>query len=70
MPGAYPKTASLALSNESIKYVKLLVKKGWREAVLESKALKSSVNICLSKVTYKAVAFSHGFKYTSVNELI
>lgn len=69
MPGAYPKTASLALSNESIEYVKLLAQKGWKNAIKESKPLRLGLNVCLGKVTYEAVALSHALEYTPVENI-
>lgn len=59
MPGDYAKTASIALSNESIKYVCLLAKQGWKEATRQKLELKLGINVCLGKLTYKAVAQAH-----------
>lgn len=70
MPGAYPKTASIALSNESIEYVALLANNGWKEAARKSIELRLGINVCLGKLTYEAVAKAHTLEYTSISELI
>ncbi|HIC44574.1 MAG TPA: alanine dehydrogenase, partial [Sulfurimonas sp.] len=70
MPGAYPKTASIALSNESIYYIELLANKGWKEAIKENQALKLGLNICLGHVTYEAVAYSHQLEFRDVDTLV
>jgi len=70
MPGAYPKTASIALSNESIEYVSLLANKGWKASAKENLEIQLGINICLGKLTNKAVASAHQLEYTPISELI
>jgi alanine dehydrogenase len=41
MPGAVPRTSTLALTNATLPYVLQLASKGWRRAIAESPALRS-----------------------------
>lgn len=70
MPGAYPKTASIALSNESMEYVSLLANEGWKKAVRQKPELSLGVNVCFGHITYEAISLAHGLEYTSLDKLI
>ena len=69
MPGAYPKTASLALTNATFEYVRTLAN-GTFQALKNDKSLRLGVNICKGKLTNPAVAKVFDFEYTELQSLI
>jgi alanine dehydrogenase len=56
MPGAYPRTSTLALTNRTIEYIRVLAKNGVGNAIEESGPLKSALNTHRGRITHKAVA--------------
>ena len=70
MPGDYPVTATLALSNATIPYVKKIADLGWKRASLEDSAIYSGVNVAGGFVTEKAVAKAHQIEYYELKNII
>ncbi|QVY60877.1 alanine dehydrogenase [Cytobacillus gottheilii] len=68
MPGAVPRTSTLALTNVTIPYAVQIANKGVEKAVAENAALKLGVNAVNGKVTYEAVARDLGYPYVPVAE--
>ena len=66
MPGAVPRTSTLALTNVTIPYALQIANKGFKQAVLENDALKRGVNVAAGAITYETVAKDLGYDYTSV----
>lgn len=62
MPGAVPRTSTLALTNATFPYVLQLANKGWKRALRENGALLKGLNIVDGKVTYPAVAEAFGLE--------
>jgi len=60
MPGVVPRTATLALNNITLPYVKTLAEKGWRRAVANDCHLADGVNVAGGTVWHPAVAESIG----------
>ena len=56
MPGAYPWTSTLALTNRTIEYVRILAKSGIGNAIKENAPLKSALNTYRGRITHKSVA--------------
>ena len=56
IPGAVPRTSTLALTNATLPYALRLADKGWRQACKDDKALALGVNIVEGKVVFPAVA--------------
>lgn len=56
IPGAVPRTSTLALTNATLPYARRLADKGWRQACKDDKALALGVNIVEGKVVFPAVA--------------
>jgi alanine dehydrogenase len=63
IPGAVPRTATVALTNATIPYVEALARKGWRKAVHDDPALAKGINVLEGRVTYGGVAQAHGLEY-------
>ena len=70
MPGAVPRTATRALTLNTLPYVLELADKGWKKAVRENPSLAKGVNIVNGKITYKAVAEAFGLPYTPLEEVL
>lgn len=56
IPGAVPRTSTLALTNATLPYAIQLADKGWRRAAKENPELALGLNIIGGKVVYKPVA--------------
>lgn len=66
IPGAVPRTSTLALTNATLPYAIRLANKGWRHACREDAALAQGVNMVDGKVTFPAVAEAWGLEYTKL----
>jgi alanine dehydrogenase len=70
MPGAVPRTATRALTVNTIPYVIALADKGWRKAAAEDTSLARGVNLVEGAITHKGVADAFGLPYTPIQELL
>lgn len=70
MPGAVPKTSTIALTNATLPYALQIADKGWKCAMQENPDIRRGVNIVKGKVTYKGVADAFGLEYTPIEELL
>lgn len=70
MPGAVPKTSTIALTNATLPYVLDIANKGWQQAMRQNPEVKFGANIVQGKVTYQAVADIFGFECTPIDELL
>ncbi len=69
MPGAYPKTSTIALSNATISYVRKLANNGILQAIKNDASLALGVNVYNGVVTNRAVAEVHKLEFREI-ELI
>jgi alanine dehydrogenase len=70
MPGAVPRTATIALTNVTVPYGIEIANKGIYLAALSKPALMKGINVIGGKVTFKAVADAHSFSYTKIDQMI
>lgn len=63
MPGAYPRTSTLAITNTTLPYALEIANKGWRKALKENPALRKGLNMAFGKVTNKGVAEAFNLEY-------
>lgn len=70
MPGAVPRTSTLALTHATLPYVLDLANKGWIQAVKEDSALAKGVNVVCGKITNPGVAEAHGLPYYKLEEVL
>lgn len=70
MPGAVPRTSTLALTNVTLPYMMQLAKKGYRAAIRDNPALAKGVNVVHGKVTYEAVAKGLAIEYTPLEDVL
>jgi len=60
MPGAVPRTSTVALTNATLPYVLALADRGWEAATSADPALKAGVNVAGGHLHNAAVAAAHG----------
>jgi alanine dehydrogenase len=70
MPGAVPRTSTIALTNATLPYTRMLANKGFDKAVRENEGLAEGVNVYQGAITYEAVASSQGRPYTALASLL
>ena len=70
MPGAVPRTSTIALTNATLKYGLQIAKDGLEEACRQSSDITSGVNCYLGRLTNRNVAKAHGYEYEDLAELI
>ena len=70
MPGALPRTSTLALNNATLPYAVEIANKGWKNAMLENAEIKRGANVVEGKVTYQGVAEAFGIKHTPIDKLL
>jgi alanine dehydrogenase len=69
MPGAVPRTSTIALTNATLPYTRKLASLGLNKAMTDP-GLAEGVNVYNGKITYKAVAESQGREYTALDKLL
>jgi alanine dehydrogenase len=70
MPGAVPRTSTIALTNATLAYAIQLATKGWEKACSDDKALRKGLNVVKGKVVYKGVADAFGLPYFEVSGVL
>ena len=70
MPGAVPRTSTIALTNVTVPYALQIANKGFEQAIKESPALERGVNTYGGYVTFDAVAHDLGYEAKNVKTLL
>ena len=70
MPGAVPRTSTLALTNATLPYAVEIAKKGWQKAMRENFEIKLGANVIKGQVTYKGVADAFDLEYVPADYLL
>lgn len=70
MPGAVPVTSTMALTNATLPYAVQLANKGWKQAAIDDRGIKTGLNIVGGKVTYKGVAEAFDLEYIPVEDVL
>lgn len=70
MPGAVPRTSTVALNNATLPFALMLANYGYKEAMRRNHHLLNGLNVANGKVTYKAVADALQLAYTPAQEMI
>jgi len=70
MPGALPRTSTLALNNATLPYAVEIANKGWQKAMRENPDIKRGANVVSGKVTYEGVAEAFGLKHVPIDKLL
>ena len=64
MPGAVPRTSTLALNNATLPFILSLVTKGIKLALLSDIHLLNGLNVHQGLITYEAIARDLDYNYT------
>lgn len=70
MPGAVPRTSTLALTNSTLPYGIQLANKGWQQACRDDASLAKGLNVVDGKVVYKGVADAFNLKFTEPESIL
>lgn len=70
MPGAVPRTSTIALTNVTVPYALQIANKGVFKAISENAALLLGVNVASGEITYEAVAKDLGYDYVTVEKAL
>jgi alanine dehydrogenase len=69
MPGAYPRTSTLALTNSTLPYIRIIAKYGIEEAIKRDSSIKSSVNTYKGEIANQQLAEDLGIICKSIDSL-
>ena len=70
MPGAVPRTSTIALTNATFPYARRLARHGWREACRRDPALRLGLNVIEGRITHPGVAEAFGMEYVDPQGLL
>jgi alanine dehydrogenase len=70
MPGAVPRTSTLALTNATFPYARKLARDGWRAACRADGALKLGLNVVEGQVVYPGVAEAFGMELVDLSRVL
>lgn len=70
IPGAVPRTATLGLTNVTLRYAQMIAKRGVQSVALNNSTVFTGVNTYKSHLTQRGVAESQNLKYTDLMDLI
>jgi alanine dehydrogenase len=70
MPGAVPRTSTMALTNATLPYALEIASRGWKKAMQENEEIRLGANVIDGKVTYKAVAEAFDLEYVSIDTFL
>jgi alanine dehydrogenase len=70
MPGALPRTSSMALTNATLPYALAIADNGWQQAMQKNPEIKLGANVIKGRVTYKGVADALDCEYSSIDTLL
>lgn len=69
MPGAVPKTSTIALTNVTLPYAIEIANKGYLKAIKSNREIALGANVIFGKVTYGPVAEAFNLQYTPLEEV-
>ncbi|WP_439846853.1 alanine dehydrogenase [Bacillus subtilis] len=70
MPGAVPRTSTIALTNVTVPYALQIANKGAAKALADNAALRAGLNTANGHVTYEAVARDLGYEYVPAEKAL
>ncbi len=66
MPGAVPRTSTIALTNTTVPYILQIANKGYKKAINENKSLSKGLNVVNGEIVFEGVAKAHDLPYATV----
>jgi len=70
MPGAVPRTSTLALTNATLPYALKIADKGWQKAMQDNPDIKLGANVVHGHITYRGVADAFNLDYVPIDSLL
>jgi alanine dehydrogenase len=70
MPGALPRTSTIALTNATLPYAVEIANKGWKRTMQANPEIRSGANVVNGHVTYKGVASAFGLEHVPIDRLL
>ncbi|KRG11527.1 alanine dehydrogenase [Lederbergia galactosidilytica] len=70
MPGAVPRTSTIALTNATIPYALQIANKGFQQACQENEALRKGLNTLKGHITHEGVATAFQYNYHDASTLL
>lgn len=67
MPGAVPRTSTIALNNATLPYGLQIAGQGYQRAALSNPTIASGINVHLGEITHEAVARAHGIQHRNLD---
>jgi alanine dehydrogenase len=69
MPGAYPRTSTLALTNATLPYIRTLANQGIETATREDPEIQSSLNTYRGEIVHRSLADAMGVEAKSLDDI-
>lgn len=70
IPGAVPRTSTMALANVTLPYVRKIAGLGACSALRQDRALRAGLNVYANQITFRAVAEATGLPFQSPDRLL
>lgn len=70
MPGAVPRTSTIALTNATLPYAIEIANKGWKEACKHNEPLKKGLNVVQGKIVYEGITEMKHYTHADVNSVL
>ena len=70
MPGAVPRTSTIALTNATLPFAIQIAEKGWKKACIDSVPLRKGLNVVDGKVVYRGVSDAFDLPYHEVETVL
>ena len=70
MPGAVPRTSTLALTNATLPYAARIANMGWKKAMQDNPDIKLGANVVQGRITYRGVAEAFNLDYVPIDSLL
>lgn len=70
MPGAVPRTSTIALTNATLPYAIDIAEKGWKQACTDNLSLRKGLNVVDGKVVYRGVSEAFNLPYHEVESVL
>lgn len=70
MPGAVPRTSTIALTNATLPYIRTIANQGFEAAIASNAGLAEGVNVYGGNITCRPVSESQGRPFVALNECL
>lgn len=70
MPGAVPRTSTIALTNATLPYAIKIADLGWKEACKKHEPLKKGLNVVKGKIVYPDITEDKNYEFVEVNSVL